>query len=160
MVEIERKFLVDINAIPIEQINNKSFKIRQGYLMEEGLKILRVRTSGNDAFLTYKSSSDTSIRRLEYEVAIPLKDAETLLETCSHILEKTRIEYIYEGLTWEIDIFHGDNEGLIIAEIELETEHQPYWKPWWVTHEVTDDARYLNSNLIKYPHNTWGTTNG
>ena len=155
MVEIERKFLVDINAIPIEQINNKSFKIRQGYLMEDGLKVLRVRTSGNDAFLTYKSSSDTSITRLEYEKAMVLEDAEALLVTCERILEKTRYEYIHWGMLWEIDIFHGENEGLIIAEIELESEQQEFNKPWWVTHEVTDDVRYLNSNLIKNPYNTW-----
>lgn len=157
MIEIERKFLVDVNAIPFEDINNKTYKIRQGYLMEDGLKVLRVRTSGNDAFLTFKSSSDKSIKRVEYEKAIPLSEAEQLLEFCECVIEKTRFEYVHMDMVWEIDVFHGDNEGLVIAEIELETEHQPFHKPWWVTYEVTDDVKYINSNLIKNPYNTWGS---
>jgi adenylate cyclase len=159
MVEIERKFLVDHVNLPSCDTCNKIHKIRQGYLMESGLKVLRVRTSGNDAFLTYKSS-DKSITRVEYELSIPIADAERLLGQCECVLEKTRLEYVVFGMTWEIDVFRGDNEGLIVAEIELESEDQTFAKPKWVTEEVTDDARYLNSNLIKNPYNIWGTSNG
>ena len=159
MVEIERKFLVDAINLPSCDECNKIHKIRQGYLMESGFKVLRVRTSGNDAFLTYKSS-DKTITRVEYEVPIPIADAETLLGQCECVLEKTRLEYVVFGMTWEIDVFRGDNEGLIIAEIELESEDQSFAKPKWIREEVTEDVRYLNSNLIKNPYHTWGTSNG
>lgn len=106
--------------------------------------------------MTYKSSTSESVRRLEFEVAITLEEAEQLLCTCSKLIEKTRIEYMFEGMLWEIDVFHGENEGLIVAEIELEDELQEFIKPFWVDKEVTDDVRYLNSNLLKEPYTTWG----
>lgn len=157
MVEIERKFLVDLDRVTLGDISNKTYKIKQGYLMESERdhKILRIRISGNEAFLTYKSGH-SAMKRLEFEQSIQLEDALELLSTCSHVIEKTRIEYMHRSMLWEIDIFHGDNEGLIVAEIELEHEGQKFFEPYWVGKEVTDDTRYINSNLLKHPYKEWG----
>jgi CYTH domain-containing protein len=151
--EIERRFLV----------KNMSFKekstgilYRQGYLSTDPKAAIRVRTIGSKAFLTIKSTHN-GISRLEYEYEIPLKDAdEILLDLCKKpIIKKYRYTLCYEGFTWEIDEFMDDNEGLIIAEIELQNEEEQFPKPDFIGKEVTYDFRYLNSNLVNHPYKMW-----
>jgi adenylate cyclase len=151
--EIERKFLV----------KNLDFKksaervlIKQGFLSTVKDRVVRVRIKGEKAYITIKGiSSGTS--RTEFEYKIPLPDAEIMLyELCEKpIIEKYRYLVKSNDFTWEVDEFMGENEGLIIAEIELQSEEQPFEKPDWVGHEVTDDPKYYNSNLIKNPYSLW-----
>lgn len=150
--EIERKFLVRGD----EWRNGaRSVDCAQGYLAAGDNVAVRVRLMGGASQLTVKSNR-TGVTRLEFEYAIPPEDArEMLTECCTTVIEKTRFYIEYEGMTWEIDEFHGDNEGLIVAEIELEREDQPFEKPPWLGEEVSTDARYFNSNLSKHPYREW-----
>ena len=151
-IEIERKFLVLNDDWKVGPGNYFS----QGYLNREQERTIRIRVAGDKAYLTIKSSI-TSISRAEFEYEIPKIDAEQLLKICNQpIIEKTRYLFEYQGFTWEIDEFAGDNEGLVIAEIELQSEQQSFEKPQWLGEEVTDDARYYNSNLVTYPFKEWG----
>jgi adenylate cyclase len=152
-VEIERKFLVDKTKLP--PLNN-GFAIMQGYLSTNENSVVRVRIKNDHAFLTIKSKTIGS-SRLEYEYPIPINDAKGMLEKlCERpILSKTRYEITYGNHVWELDIFYEENEGLIVAEIELLAEDESFLMPPWVTSEVTDDARYFNSNLINYPYKKW-----
>lgn len=152
-VEIERKFLVDETLLP--QLTN-GYTIKQGYIQTAGLNTVRVRVRDDKAFLTLKSSSK-GVTRLEFEYAIPLEDAEEMLENLCQkpFIDKKRYLIEHEGHTWELDIFEGDNKGLIVAEVELESEDEPFVLPEWVKEEVTTDKRYANSNLIQNPYANW-----
>lgn len=163
-LEIERKFLIKKDRIPlfqyVGQVRGKY--IRQGFLSSVKERVVRVRITGNSvgnsATLTIKGQSQ-GISKLEYEYDIPVEDAEKLLnEVCEPAqIEKTRYKLPCEhtGLVWEVDEFHGDNDGLIVAEIELEEEDQVIVLPEWIDKEVSDDPRYYNSNLIKHPYKDW-----
>jgi adenylate cyclase len=121
---------------------------------------VRVRIAGEQGFLTIKGKTQ-GISRLEFEYEIPLADAHTLLtELCEKpLIEKYRYLLDYEGFTWEIDEFLGDNAGLIVAEIELKSENQAFVQPDWLGEEVSHDPRYLNANLIRNPYKNWQQNN-
>ncbi|MEA1953672.1 MAG: CYTH domain-containing protein [Campylobacterota bacterium] len=150
--EIERKFLVNIDKLPTLPIGDI---IKQGYIPTEGITV-RIRIRNTLAYLTIKGKAN-GLSRLEFEYPIPLMDAQQILtELCSHpLIEKTRYLIAYEKHTWELDIFDGDNRGLIVAEIELKNENESFKKPKWIKEEVSYDKRYRNSELLKTPFNTW-----
>ncbi len=151
--EIERKFLLSGSQWKKDA---QGLKYRQGYMVKDSCKIVRVRTCNNRGFLTIKGRTQ-GITRLEFEYEIPIDDADFLLENfCEQpILEKMRYRIPYRGNVWEIDVFLGENSGLVMAEIELETEDQIFDKPEWIGKEVTGDKRYYNSFLVKTPYSTW-----
>lgn len=150
--EIERKFLVT----GTDWRKGSGVRYRQGYLTSNPDCTVRVRVAGRKAMLTVKGLSQGAARD-EFEYPIPLKDAEQMLKTlCERpLIEKTRFRIPYRGLVWEVDVFDGDNRGLIVAEVELKDERQPVPAPPWVGREVTDDPRYYNSNLAKKPFRRW-----
>ena len=149
--EIERKFRVKEGAWR----RVKGTRFRQGYLNSVKERVVRVRTINDKGYLTIKGLT-VGASRLEFEYEIPRRDAEQLLDICEKpLIEKTRFKVVEAGFVWEIDEFSGDNQGLIIAEVELEREDQEFPKPDWVQEEVTGDPRYFNSNLIKKPYRTW-----
>ena len=152
-VEIERKFLV--NTIP-SQLIHRSKKVKQGYMVHDEHQVVRVRSMDNDHFLTIKSNSK-GLSRLEFEYQIPKEDAMDMFEhLCGPgIIEKTRHYIETPNHTWEIDEFHGRNQGLIVAEIELESEDEQFDIPEWVDEEVSDDPRYYNMNLVANPYEVW-----
>ena len=152
-VEIERKFLV--NTIPSQQIH-RSKKVKQGYMVHDEHQVVRVRSMDNDHFLTIKSNSK-GLSRLEFEYQIPKEDAMDMFEhLCgSGIIEKTRHYIETPNHTWEIDEFHGRNQGLVVAEIELESEYEQFDIPEWIGEEVSDDPRYYNMNLMANPYDVW-----
>lgn len=151
--EIERKFLV-VNFSYREKSTSK--RICQGYICAEVDRVVRVRIYGEKAFLTVKNAA-IGFARDEFEYEIPVSDAEALLERCclQPTIEKVRYKLFYKGFWWEIDEFYGENEGLIIAEIELPDVTTVFEKPDFVGEEITDDYRYYNANLIKNPYNQW-----
>lgn len=150
--EIERKYLV---AGDQWRSMAEGTLYRQGYLNSAKERVVRVRTMGPVAALTVKGIT-TGATRLEFEYEIPFDDANELLELCEQpIIEKTRYKISIGPLTWEIDEFHGVNDGLTVAECELESEDQAIEKPDWVGEEVTGDPRYFNSNLIAHPFSSW-----
>lgn len=151
--EIERKFLVRDPSI-LE--GRSGTRISQGYLSHDKNAVVRVRIRDADAFLTIKGVT-RGVRRSEFEYPIPLDDARELLALCpaGHI-DKTRHEITHGDHTWEVDLFHGDNEGLIVAEVELEDEGAEVTIPEWVGEEVSGDPRYFNSELSRNPWKTWG----
>jgi CYTH domain-containing protein len=152
-VEIERKFIVDGE---FETFSCGSFRIRQGYLSTDEGRTVRVRIKGEEGFLTIKGrTSDSGMSRYEWEKEIPLEEASRLLDMCPAIIDKTRYIVPYCGHVFEVDVFYGDNEGLIVAEIELESEDQKFKKPSWLGKEVTGDLRYFNSMLLRNPYNKW-----
>jgi CYTH domain-containing protein len=134
----------------------KGTAYRQGYLSSAKERTVRIRTIGDSAFLTIKGLT-VGATRSEYEYEIPLADCNAMLDALAEkpIIDKKRYKVPLEGLTWEIDEFFGDNTGLIVAEVELESEGQTFRKPEWVGEEVTADPRYFNSNLIKHPYSKW-----
>lgn len=150
--EIERKFLIDVEkwgkkGAPVEMI--------QAYLVILPDKIVRIRIAGEKAFLTIKGNS-TGITRDEFEYPIPVDDAGELLKMCDdYRVEKTRYNQHINGKKWEIDVFHGANDGLIVAEIELNSETEDLELPDWILSEVSDDERYFNFNLAVKPFSTW-----
>lgn len=152
--EIERKFLVKGDFKP-EAF--KSTRISQGYLSSVPERTVRVRIKGNQGFLTIKGKGNHSgISRYEWEKEIPVKEAEELLQLCEPgIIDKTRYLVKSGNHTFEVDEFHGENEGLILAEIELETENESFVKPSWIAEEVTGDAKYYNAVLTKHPYSRW-----
>lgn len=152
-VEIERKFLIDKTKLPNL---TKGYTIKQGYIQTAGYNTVRVRIRDHEAFLTLKSSSKGSTR-LEFEYPVPLEDAEQMLKNLCQkpFVEKKRYLIEYKDHTWELDIFEGANEGLIVAEIELKNEDETFALPEWITQEVTEDKRYANSNLIENPYVNW-----
>ena len=149
--EIERKFMVDGSWRP----QTAGTHIAQGYLCREPERTVRVRIRGNKGYLTIKGRNK-GISRSEYEYEIPLKDAEELMQLCERpLVEKTRYLEECDGFCWEIDVFAGANDGLVVAEIELPTATTVFSRPAWLSVEVSDDARYYNSNLIKNPYSQW-----
>ena len=149
--EIERKFLVVGDGWQ----DAESTYYCQGYLNRDRQRTVRVRIAGNKAMLTVKGIN-TGARREEYEYPIPIEDAKQMLEICERpIVEKYRRIVPFKGFNWEVDQFLGDNSGLIIAEIELESEEQEFDRPDWVGREVTYEPRYFNANLSMTPFNTW-----
>jgi len=151
--EIERKFLVSGDAW---RGGSPGTRIRQGYLSRQAERTVRVRSAGGKGTLTIKGKSQGATRD-EYEYEIPASDADELLDRlCERpLVEKTRYLVPYGGLTWEIDVFEGDNRGLVVAEVELEDERQAVPLPPWILREVTQEARYFNSNLARHPFKTW-----
>ena len=151
--EIERKFLMDLTHWPRD---TEGTPYRQGYLSTVKERTVRVRTIDDKGFLTIKGITIGATRR-EYEYEIPTADANEMLdELCEKpIIEKTRFKIPHTGLTWEIDEFAGVNQGLIVAEVELESEDQNIDFPPWVGEEVSGDPRYFNSNLIANPYTNW-----
>jgi adenylate cyclase len=149
--EIERKYLIkdDILNLPAE-----GNRIVQGYLWSEIGKSMRIRITKGKGFLTIKTGTNP-LSRLEYEYEIPMTDAEELLDQCDKKIEKTRFIIVVARMNWEVDVFEGENKGLIVAEIELKSEDQEFEKPEWLGMEVTQDKRYLNVNLINQPINLW-----
>lgn len=152
--EIERKFLVD-QTILKEVKKPEGIVIKQGYLFNQGNKSCRVRIAGGKAILNIKHRID-DLHRGEFEYEIPLADGLDLLENISeNNIEKTRYEFPLGIHSWEVDVFEGANTGLIVAEIELASADEPFEKPSWVTEEVTDDEKYLNTNLAIHPFSKW-----
>ncbi len=150
--EIERKFLVDaakLPPLPAPQI------IKQGYIPTQNATV-RIRISNDKAFLTLKGRT-TGLRRSEFEYPIPLEDAEAMLdELCMQpYIDKKRYLIDVSGHTWELDIFEGENEGLIVAEIELESEDETFERPEWITEEVSNDPKYRNAALVNHPYKLW-----
>ena len=116
---------------------------------------MRVRLDGAAGKLTIKGLT-TGVTRAEYEYEIPAEDAAALLALCERpLIEKVRYRVPHEGKTWEVDVFGGDNAGLILAELELASEDEPFTVPPWATEEVSHDPRYYNANLAKAPYRTW-----
>ena len=151
--EIEKKFLIADNNWQGLAIG-KTYC--QGYLNSEKGRTVRVRTVGQQGFLTIKGPNEHGAR-LEYEYAIPLSDAEEMLSRLCHkpLIEKIRYRIPYAGFIWEVDEFKGENTGLLMAEIELEYVGQRFEKPPWIGQEVTGDPRYYNANLVRNPYAAW-----
>ncbi|HUZ58204.1 MAG TPA: CYTH domain-containing protein [Hanamia sp.] len=153
--EIERKYLVKHNEWQ-QVIKPEGQLYRQGYLLTDPNKTIRVRVTSTKGFLTIKGLS-VGATRLEYEYEIPVNEATELLDNFSvSELSKTRFKITYANKTWEVDEFLGDNKGLIIAEIELTSEEESFAIPFWVEKEVTGDEKYYNSNLTILPYRNWG----
>jgi len=151
-LEIERKFLVTGCAWRTAD----GVLYRQGYLNRDKQRTVRVRIAGQQAFLTIKGAS-TGATRVEFEYGIPVGEAAQLLALCDGpLIEKTRHRITAGRHVWEVDEFHGDNAGLVVAEIELGSEDEAFEQPDWVAAEVTEDARYYNSNLAVKPFREWG----
>jgi adenylate cyclase len=152
--EIERKFLLESAAWRDEV--RESVHIVQGYLARGERSAIRVRIKGDVAELNIKHSLD-GIHRLEYEYPIPLDDAREMLDRVAlrPVIDKTRHHVIHGDHLWEIDEFHGDNAGLIVAEIELADVDEAFERPDWLGEEVSDDPRYYNSNLSRVPYRQW-----
>jgi adenylate cyclase len=151
--EIERKFLVRDDSYKTQ---GHSVYIHQGFLSTDKERVVRVRIAGKKAYLTVKGITK-GIGRAEYEYKIPLADAKFMLEnlTAGPTIEKNRYYINKEGFIWEVDEFMGDNEGLVVAEIELDSEDQDYPVPEWLGEEVTGDPRYYNANLVEQPFKSW-----
>jgi len=151
--EIERKFLV-INQ-DYKSLGTKHY-IHQGFLSTDKERVVRIRILDEKAFITVKGKT-TGMTRAEFEYDIPLDDARFMLENLclNPTIEKYRYNINFEGFTWELDEFLGENEGLLIAEIELESADQEFLRPDWIGEEVTDDPRYYNANLVKNPYRNW-----
>ncbi len=146
--EIERKFLFDPQKLPPLP---DPLVIKQGYIPAENATV-RIRTMNDNAFLTLKGKA-TGITRSEFEYPVPYEDALKMLdELCAKpLIEKRRYRVEYRGHMWDVDIFEGENEGLFLAEVELQSEDEAVELPPWVTKEVTGDRRYYNANLRVHP---------
>ena len=154
--EIERKFLV---AGDYKSEAYASVRITQGYLSRVPDRVVRVRIKGDKGFITIKgTTNDTGLSRFEWEKEIPLVEAQALMKMAEPgVIDKTRhlIKNTDGKHIWEVDEFHGDNEGLVMAEIELESENDLFDKPSWLGKEVTGDLKYYNSYLSEKPFKTW-----
>lgn len=155
MIEIERKFLVTSDVFKLECFSNK--KIKQGYLSSVPERTVRVRTKGDQAYLTIKGASNESgMSRFEWEKEISITEAESLLQLCeSGAIDKIRYEVKVGNHIFEIDEFYGENSGLILAEVELKFEEEQFQKPSWLGEEVTTDPRYYNAYLNSNPFSKW-----
>ena len=151
-VEIERKFLVRSDAW--RRMADEGMICRQGYLASDDQKTVRVRRIGDRGFLTIKGAT-SGISRAEFEYEIDAADAGQLLTLCETVVEKIRYQLQHAGVTWEIDVFHGANQGLVLAEVELASEDQPIELSDWVGEEVSDDPRYFNACLARHPFSEW-----
>lgn len=155
MVEIERKFLVTNHIFITESKEN--FRIVQGYLNSNPERTVRVRIKGNKGFLTIKGKGNESgMSRFEWEKEITISEAEALLPLCEKgAIDKIRYNVMHENHLFEVDVFFGENEGLIVAEIELQSENESFSKPNWLGKEVTSDERYYNAYLSNNPFKSW-----
>ena len=152
-IEIERKFLVKGD---FRKDESHSYKITQAYLCKESGRTVRVRTRDDKGFLTIKGpSEDGGISRFEWEIEISLDDAMQLITLCDNVLDKTRHIVPFGTHIFEVDEFHGDNEGLIVAEVELKSADEEIEKPDWLGQEVTGDKKYYNSRLTLNPYKNW-----
>ena len=152
MIEIERKFLVKSEFF---LSGSRSTLMKQGYLSVDPNRIVRVRTEGNNAWLTIKGRLE-GISRPEFEYPVPPEDAEALLRLSLHPpVEKIRHRVEVDGTLWEVDEFLGTNKGLFLAEVELASEEQLFTLPVWIGEEVTADHRYYNAWLSGHPYSTW-----
>ena len=152
--EIEKKFLVEGDFKPFVK---KATRITQGYLSSVPERTVRVRVKGEKGFITIKGiGSASGASRFEWEKEIPVEDAQELLKICEPgVIDKTRYLVDAGNHTYEVDEFYGDNEGLTVAEVELGAEDEAFEKPSWLGEEVTGDAKYYNSMLIKDPYKNW-----
>lgn len=155
-LEIERKFLV--RGDDYKRQAQSSSRIKQGYICSGHGRTVRVRIRGDRGYLTIKGASDAKgISRYEFEKEITLEEAEQLFRLCEPgVIDKTRYLIPYKGHTFEVDEFYGDNEGLVMAEVELQSEDEPFEKPDFIGKEVTGDRRFYNSHLRHYPFAIWG----
>ena len=152
-LEIERKFLVKSSDWLTE---HKGIAYKQGYLSTEASRTVRIRLEGEKGILTIKGKKK-GIAGIEFEYRIPKGDAEYLLKNICRkpIIEKTRYKIKFGGFIWEVDIFNGENKGLKLAEIELQSVNQEFKIPDWVGEEVTHDRRFRNANLVSNPYSNW-----
>lgn len=152
--EIERKFLIKNDNW--RNAADQGCYLSQGYLNDAVQSSVRVRVSGDQAYLNIKSAT-LGISRSEYEYEIPREDALEILSNLCHkpLIEKTRYHVIHGDHTWEVDVFHGENDGLIVAEIELGSESESFTLPEWAGDEVSHDPRYYNVCLVKHPFKHW-----
>ena len=152
-LEIERKYLIDLEKIGTLE---NGIRIKQGYLSTDKNAVVRVRVKNDKAYLTIKGANN-GISRLEFEYEIPFDEANEMLDNlCKKpVIDKTRYIIKHDIHIWEIDVFYGDNEGLVVAEVELKDENEKINLPSWIKEEVTSDNRYFNSNLMKYPYKDW-----
>ena len=149
--EIEYRFLVEDTS----WLQGEGVRITQGYLNQDKHRTVRLRIAGDNAYLTIKGLT-VNATRPEFEYEIPAAHANELMLLCEGALvEKTRYFVTYEGFLWSVDVFHGLNEGLCIAEIELESEDQPFAKPDWAGPDITREFIYANSSLSVTPYTTW-----
>lgn len=153
--EIERKYLVKDTSFLKE--NFISEKIIQGYLSVDPNRVVRIRVKGEKGFITIKGkSSDSGTTRLEWEKEIAVDEVLTLLPLClPGVINKTRFLVPFQNQNFEVDVFYGENEGLVVAELELENENQAINKPDWLGEEVTQDSRYYNAYLTDNPYKNW-----
>ncbi len=152
--EIERKFLVNGE---FKQLAHKETRITQGYLSSIPERTVRVRTKGDKGFITIKGIGNASgASRYEWEKEIPVEEVRELLKICEPgVIDKTRYQVKAGPHTYEIDEFYGENQGLIVAEVELSAENETFEKPTWLGQEVTGDVKYYNSMLMKHPFTKW-----
>ena len=158
--EIERKFLVRPDWSPADVDGVTAVRLQQGYLLASPTLSVRVRSSDDAAWITIKGSSTVSehgLERLEFEYAIPLEDADVMLSTlCAQpVIDKTRYSFTQHGTLWTVDVFAGENAGLVLAEVELDYAGQPITLPEWVREDVSSDGRYSNAYLSKVPFSSW-----
>ena len=152
-VEIEKKYLIDLEKLGNLENPNR---IKQGYLSINKDAVVRVRVKNEKGYLTIKGSNN-GISRLEFEYEIPYEEANEMLDKLCQkpIIDKIRYIIKHDIHIWEIDIFYGDNEGLVVAEVELKDENEKINLPSWIIKEVSNDNRYFNSNLMKHPYKDW-----
>jgi CYTH domain-containing protein len=153
-IEIERKFLVSGNY---KAEAYASQRIVQGYIVNEKERNVRIRIKGDKGYITIKGETGRNgISRFEWEREISKEDAEDLLKLCnSTVIDKVRHLVKVGGHTFEVDEFEGENRGLVVAELELQSENEPYERPSWLGEEVTGDNRYYNAQLVLHPFSTW-----
>ncbi|MBA6151801.1 CYTH domain-containing protein [Gelidibacter maritimus] len=155
LIEIERKFLVVSDAFKSEAY--KRTQIVQAFLNSDKRRIVRVRISGEEGFLTIKGEPSTDgVSRFEWEKQISKSDAKALLKLCEEgVIDKIRYEVKSGAHVFEVDEFFGDNDGLIVAEVELSESSEPFLKPKWLGKEVTGQPKYFNAQLLKHPYKSW-----
>jgi len=153
-LEIERKFRVSSDSW--KPLVTRTRRLRQAYLTKNGRLSIRIRIDGDEAGTLTIKAARSSIERHEYEYSIPLPDAqELMLQREGSIIAKVRHIVPLGGLNWEIDVFDGDNAGLVIAEIELDRPDRDFERPGWLGEEVTGDRRFYNADLAKHPYKSW-----
>ena len=152
--EIEKKFLV---AGEFKESAKKATRITQGYLSSVPERTVRVRVKGEKGYITVKGiGNDSGASRFEWEKEIPVEDVRDLLKICEPgVIDKTRYLVDCDGHTFEVDEFYGDNEGLVVAEVELGDENEAFTRPSWLGEEVTGDKKYYNSMLMTKPYKNW-----
>ena len=153
-VEVERKFLVKADY---KYLAEDSVQILQGYLSTVPERSVRVRIKGEKGYITVKGiGNESGISRLEWEYEIPVSDANELLGICeTGIIRKKRYSIDYKGHTFEVDEFYGENEDLVVAELELSSEDEAFDKPSWLGREITGETKYYNLMLIRHPYKDW-----